>query len=114
MVPELIGHGKIIRPGLALSLASDQLAKRLGIEGVLILDVASSSKASEAGLRPTRRTRYGEVILGDVVAIGETTVTSTNDLLLALEDYEVGDRVSLVVIRDQQRATIDVELEATE
>ncbi len=40
VVPELIKHGKVIRPGLSLTLASDGVAERFDLPGVLILDVA--------------------------------------------------------------------------
>lgn len=114
-VPELIKHGKIIRPGLALTLASDRIAGRLGLPGVLILDVGEQSTAERAGLRPTRRTRAGEIVLGDIItAIGEYSVESTNDLLLAFEKFEVGERASLTIIRDGEELRVSVELETIE
>ncbi len=63
VVPELIEHGKIIRPGLALTLASDRIARRLELPGVLVLDVKRGSTAATAGLRPTRRTARGKSCL---------------------------------------------------
>ena len=115
VVPELIQHGKIIRPGLALSLASDQLAERFGIEGVLVLEVTPGSTAAEAGFRPTRRTRYGQILAGDIItAIGDTPVNSTNDLLLAFEKYKVGDRAKFTVIRDGRSITLEATLESSE
>lgn len=115
VVPELIKHGKVIRPGIALSMASEQLAERLGVEGVLVLDVDPSSSAADAGLRPTRRTRYGKVILGDIItAIGEQSVRSSNDLLLEFEKYKIGDVVPLGIVRDGETIEVQVELEATE
>ncbi len=115
VVPELIEHGKIMRPALALSLASDQLAERFGIEGALILEVAPGSTAAEAGFRPTRRNRYGEILVGDIItAIGDMPVKSTNDLLLAFEKFKVGDRAKFTVIRDQQEITLEATLESSE
>lgn len=115
VVPELIQHGKIIRPGLALSLASDRIAERFDLPGVLILDVAPRSTAAAAGLRPTRRTVDGQIVLGDIIiALDETPIKSTNDLLLAFEKYKVGDRVTLTVIRERQERQIEVELEPTD
>lgn len=114
VVPELIKHGKVIRPGLAISMASDRLAKRIGIDGILVLDVAPSSRAEAAGLRPTRRTRAGEIILGDIIiGLNGDEISSTNELLLAFENYRVGDTVTLSVIRDRKPMTLRVELEAT-
>lgn len=113
VVPELIEHGKVIRPGMAISMASDRLAKRIGIEGILVLDVAPSSQAEAAGLRATRRTRRGEILLGDIiVGLDDERITSTNELLLAFENYGVGDTVQLDVIRDRKRIQLRVTLEA--
>ena len=114
VVPELIEHGKVIRPGLSISMASDRLAKRIGIDGILVLDVAPSSEAEAAGIRPTRRTRAGEIILGDIiVGLNGEEISSTNELLLAFEDYRVGDTVTLDVIRDRKKITLRAKLEAT-
>jgi S1-C subfamily serine protease len=114
VVPELIQHGKIVRPGLALSMASDRVTERFNLPGVLILDVTPRSTAAQAGLRPTRRTQYGEFVPGDIItAIDHTSVNSTYDLLLAFEKYKVGDRATLTVIREGRKTKIQVELEAT-
>jgi S1-C subfamily serine protease len=115
VVPELIKNGKIIRPGLAIGLASDSVSKRFGLPGVLILEVGPRSTAEAAGLRATRRTRFGDIVLGDIiVAIDDIPVHSSNDFLLAFEKYKVSDRVTLTVIRDGKRIEVPVDLEATE
>jgi S1-C subfamily serine protease len=114
VVPELIAHGKIIRPGIAITFAPQRWTQRLGVEGVLILSVDPSSKASKAGLRPTRRDRSGNVYLGDIiVAVGEDPIRSANDLLSAFEKHEIGDTVQLTIARGRERVPIDVELETT-
>jgi S1-C subfamily serine protease len=68
IVPELIRSGKITRPGLGVELAEDQIAKKIGLSGVLIVDVMRGGPAAKAGTRPTRRESSGRVILGDVIA----------------------------------------------
>jgi S1-C subfamily serine protease len=115
VIPELIEHGKIIRPGLAVTLASDRIARRLELPGVLVLDVKRGSAAATAGLKPTRRTSRGEIVLGDIItAIDVTPVRATTDLLLALEKYSVGQRASLTILRGNQELKIGLELEATD
>jgi S1-C subfamily serine protease len=114
VVPELIAHGKIIRPGLAIAVAPDRWTKRLGLDGVLILSVEPGSKAASAGLTSTRRDRFGNVYLGDlIVAVDHTPVQSTNDLLSVFEQHKVGDGVTLTVVRNQQKVEIEVQLEGT-
>ena len=112
VVPELIQNGRIIRPGLAIDVAPDQITKQYEIPGVLILDVEPDSSAAQAGLRPTRRAATGQVIPGDIItSIDDTPIQTTNELLLAFEKYKVGDKVTLTVIRNGKKEKVPVVLE---
>jgi S1-C subfamily serine protease len=55
VVPELIRHGKVVRPGLGIHEAPDQVARQVGVPGVLILKVDPNGPAAKAGLKPTRQ-----------------------------------------------------------
>jgi S1-C subfamily serine protease len=113
IVPELIRHGKIIRPGLGVQVAEDQLTKELGLTGVLVVDVTAGSAAAKAGIRSTRRDSTGRVRLGDViVAIDGKKIDAVNDLFLVLDEYKVGDTVALAVLRDGKREQVKATLEA--
>lgn len=103
-VPQLIEHGKIMRPSLGLELAKNNLARRIGIkEGVLVLNVFEGSAADKAGILPTVRNRRGEIELGDIITgINNDDITSRNDLLLALEKYKPGDKVTLRIFRGEK------------
>jgi S1-C subfamily serine protease len=115
VIPELIAHGKIIRPTLAIAVAPDSLTERLRQEGVLVLGVEQGSSAERAGLRPTRRDSTGRVYLGDIItAVEDTPIASTNDLLTAFEHHKAGDIVKIVVIRDGQHLTLEALLESSE
>ncbi len=115
IVPELIRSGKIIRPGLGIELAEEQIAKKIGINGVLIVDVMRGGPAAKAGIRPTRRESSGRVILGDVItAIEGKKVESPNDLFLILEDHQVGDVVTVALLRDGKTVQTKVTLEAVQ
>lgn len=111
VVPELIAHGRLVRPSLGAELASDRIARNLGIEGALVLRVVEGSGADEAGLRPTTQTRSGRIRLGDViVAVEDAPVASSNDVLLALERRSPGETVTLSVQRDDREVEVQVEL----
>jgi len=111
VIPDLIRHGKVKRPNLGAELANRQLARRLGIDGVLIVNVDPNGPAARAGLRPTRRTRRGEIVLGDViVAVAGEKVASPGELLLALEPYRYGQSVQLTIQRNRERIEVAVEL----
>ena len=59
IVPQLISHGKVVRPGLGVTTADDALARRFGLQGALVLHVSPGSAAERAGLRPTSQDDYG-------------------------------------------------------
>ncbi|MBT8359878.1 MAG: trypsin-like peptidase domain-containing protein, partial [Deltaproteobacteria bacterium] len=80
VVPELIKHGKLIKPGIGASLADERVARRLGVEGILILDVEKGGPAERSGLRPTRQ-YSGEIILGDIISeVSGNRVLSYDDI----------------------------------
>lgn len=113
IVPELIRFGKLTRPGLGVQIAEDQIAQRLGVTGVLVVDVASGSPAAKAGIRPTTREASGRVRLGDViVAIDGKKVESPNDLYLTFEKYKIGDVVTISLLRDGKTVQTKATLEA--
>jgi S1-C subfamily serine protease len=111
IVTELIRHGTIVRPSLGVALAPDQLTRRLGIDGVLVMRVDPDGPPAAAGLHPTQRSIAGDIRLGDaIVAIDDQPIGSTEDYFAALEDHKPGDRVTLTVMRDRQRSSIAVTL----
>jgi S1-C subfamily serine protease len=113
IVPQLIRHGKIVRPGLGIHPANDQTNRQLGINGVLIIDVIPEGSAAKAGLRPTRRDETGELQFGDViVGIDNKKVKSVKDLYVALDAHKIGDQVTVTVDRDGERAKVAVTLQA--
>src|ERR1043166_8281269 len=115
IVPELIRYGKVTRPGIGVQIAEEQLAERLGVTGVLVIDVFPGSAAAKAGIRPTRRESSGRVRLGDViVAIDGKKVESPNDLYLTLEKYKVGDAVSVSLLREGKTVQANITLTAVQ
>jgi S1-C subfamily serine protease len=112
IVPELIRYGKVTRPGMGVQVAEDQIAARLGVSGVLVVDVVPGSASAKAGLRPTRREASGRVRLGDVItAIDGKKIESPNELYLTLEKYKVGDSVNVSLLRDGKTVQVRVTLE---
>ena len=112
VVPDLIQHGRVIRPSLGVQLASQQVTRRLGIDGALILEVSPGGAAARAGLRPTVRNDRGHLVLGDVIiAIDGQSVRSSGDLLLLLEQHDAGDRVKVRIERDGKERDVRVTLQ---
>ena len=116
IVPQLIQHGRVVRPRLGVQVATDQIAQQLGInEGALILKVTPGSPAAEAGLRGTRRDDSGRIQLGDViVALGDHAVKNIGDLYAALDHFKAGQAVAVTFIRDGKRQEVQATLQARE
>ena len=111
VVPQIISKGKVLRPGLGLTLANRSLTGDLGLEGVLVLKVVSGSAAEQAGLRGTSQVGDG-LVLGDIIlAVNGRKVTDYDSLRDEIERYEVGASVLLTLLRDEATAEVSVQLE---
>ena len=113
VVPDLIQHGRLQRPVLGVELATPQIKQRLGLRnGALVIHVAPNSAAEKAGLRPTGRYSNGSIRLGDIILrMGEFEVASNNDLILALERYQPGDLVPMLVEREGEEIEVTIALD---
>lgn len=112
-VPQLIEHGRIIRPGLGIQF-DHGINQRLGDQGIVVLGVQPESAADKAGIRPTRRDPdTGRIVLGDVIiGVDGEPVKGQKDLFKALDDKRVGDRIVIVVRRDGKEQQVEVVLAA--
>lgn len=109
IVPQIIATGKAVTPALGLTLFDDDVSRRLGIQGVLVRNVATQGGAAQAGLRGTERLPSGRIMLGDViVGIDKRKVKNYDDLFNALDSHAPGDQVTVRYIRNgrQQKAVV--------
>ena len=102
---QLIDTGKVSSPylGVFTTDLSAEDAQRFDLpidSGALVERVEPGSAADDAGV--TR----GDII----VALGDTPIEDSGDLLGALRDYQPGDQAQLTVVRDGNRQTLDVTL----
>jgi len=115
VVPELIAHGRYIRPSLGISVDVDlnrMASRQLGIQGVLVLEVRPGSGAEAAGLRGARIDARGDIVPGDIIlAIDGKPVTNLSDLLSVLDDYQDGDTVTARVWRSGEERDLAVMLQ---
>ena len=110
-VPELIRFGKVQHPGLGVTFLPEQYARRADVQGVVIMVVETNSAAYEAGLRGMSRDRYGRTYVNDVItAVDKTPVKSYDDLFSALENYKIGDSVTLTVLRSEKSRPVKIQL----
>ncbi|MCI5210922.1 MAG: PDZ domain-containing protein [Candidatus Electrothrix sp. ATG2] len=95
-----------------MSIAPENVVRDLNLEGILILNVASGSSAEKAGLHGTQQV-WGGLILGDIIlGVNGVRIKNYNQLRDEVEKYEVGDSVTLTLLRDNQQVDIEVVLEA--
>ena len=103
MVNELITAGYVSKPLLGVSVDDvPQSVQAYGVpEGAAVLVVTPGLPGEKAGLKE-----------GDIITkIGETEVTTADELITAKNQYEVGDTVTLTVYRGGETLTVEVTLE---
>ncbi len=112
VVPELIRHGKLIKPGIGVTLVDERYAARYGIsDGILIGEVEAGGPADQVGLQAARQYR-GEIVTGDIiVGINGTAVDSVDDIRNILENLKVGDEIELSYLREGQQLSARMQLE---
>ena len=112
VVPQLVRHGRVVRPQIGVVSAGDWALRRAGLGGVLVVQVVAGSPAETAGLRPTGRGEDGSLVLGDVIQrLGESRIASVDDLYAALERHKAGERVGLAVLRNGKVLETTIALE---
>ena len=116
IVPQIIQYGKVIRPDIGgVQFVRDEVARRAGIEGAVILEVARGGRAYNLGLRGLYRDNFGRLLIRDVItAIDAMKIKSWDDLFTALDGYKIGDKVTLTVEREGKSRKVDIELVGTD
>jgi S1-C subfamily serine protease len=113
VLPQLITHGRVIRPYLGIEMVQESLVQRWGLKGVLIASVRPGSGAAAAGLRGTMQRADGAVVLGDlIVEIDGKKIDSYDDLRSVLDKHKAGDVVKVKSKRDDEVRTTEIELQA--
>jgi 2-alkenal reductase len=108
-VPQLIQDGRAPIAGIGILAANQEVAARVGVEGVLIWETAANSPAARAGLRGTDPQRG---VLGDVIVQAEgQPVRRLSDLTSALDRLGVGGNINLTVRRGDQTREVRVPIE---
>ncbi len=116
IVPDLIAHGRVVRPVLGVvpvdSQTNTYITQRLGVDGALLSGVRRGTGAAQAGLQATVQ-RGGRIIPGDLIQeIDGKPVKNWSDLIGRLGSYKPGDTVTLKVWREGGRRDVRVRLQA--
>lgn len=116
IVPNLIARGKYTQPSLGFEMdqnLNEIVTRRLGITGVVVLRVKPGSSAAAEGLRGARLDAEGSFIPGDIVTeLNGKPVESVQELQARLDDFKIGDTVSLTLLRGDKKITKNLTLQA--
>ncbi len=111
IVPQIIRYGKVIRPGVGVSILPDQYIRSLDVKGAVVYQVPGHSEAYRQGMRGLQRDQWGRLVLGDVITgLDDTKINSYDDLYNTLDSYRIGDTVTITLVRDQKERKIRLPL----
>ncbi len=124
VVPQLIRSGRVQHPwlGIAGTTLSGQVAELLGLgqeqRGILVSQVVTGGPAAAAGLRGASRqidiNGLAVPVGGDIItSVDNRTITKFDDLLgYIVQHTQVGQTISLGILRDGQPQTVQLTLSA--
>jgi len=106
VINQLIENGKVIRPYIGISMLNidEEIASQLGVsantQGAVIAEVINGSPAATAGLRSA----------DIIVKIGSVTIKNSTDVQNTIKNLKVGEKVSVQILRNGKKATLEVVL----
>jgi S1-C subfamily serine protease len=114
VVPQLIAHGRVIRPEIGIQMV------KVTEKGMLIAKITPDGPAARAGLRGPQvvKKRRGPLswdaidfaAADSITAIDGEAIKNADDFLTAIESKRPGDRVDLTIIRGGQEFKVPVTL----
>jgi S1-C subfamily serine protease len=108
VVPELIKNGRVPTPGIGIVAASEAVATKLGIEGVIIVRTAPGSPAERAGIRGVD---LSSGALGDVIVQADgKPVHRLTDLTDQIEQVGAGKSIRIGLKRGPQTRDITIDI----
>ena len=91
---------------------NDRMKDVLRIDGILVLRVLPGSAAERAGLVGATVSRRGEVTPGDIItAVNQKQVETVSRLQSRLDEFAVGDTVTVTILRDGKTQDVAVTLQ---
>ncbi len=115
IVPQLIQHGKLIRPGLGIGIVPDSMKRRImGDEkGIVVSYVDDKGSAARAGIKGMSQDQFGRTYLGDIIlSVDGQDVNTLDDIYQVLDTKKIGDEVMVKYRRDGKILATKVRLQA--
>ncbi|WP_291856059.1 trypsin-like peptidase domain-containing protein [Bradyrhizobium sp.] len=108
VVPDLIQNGRVPTPGIGIVAASEAVAARMGVEGVIVVRTAPSSPAERAGIRGVD---FGSGAVGDVIVqVDGKPVRRLSDLTDQIEQVGAGNSVRIGIKRGSETRDVNVQV----
>lgn len=114
IVPQLIKHGKVIRPALGVNILETKVRERYFKQkkGAMLSVVEPRRAAGKAGLKGLERDRYGRMYAGDIIlSIEGQEVNSKDDVYHALDKFKIGQKIKVKILRGKKTKEVTVTLE---
>lgn len=115
IVPQIISHGKVIRPGLGIAIVPDSMKRRiLGDEkGIIVSHVDEKGSAARAGIKGMTQDQFGRTYLGDIIlSVDGQDVNNLDDIYQVLDKHQIGDEVMVKYRREGKVLATKVKLQA--
>ena len=115
VVPQLIKHGKIIRPGLGIGIVPDSMKRRIiqSSKGIIISYIDEKGGAAEAGLKGMTQDQHGRIYIGDVIlSVDDQPVNNLDDIYQVIDKKKIGDLVDIIYRRDGKTLSAKIKLKA--
>lgn len=98
--------------GVSLSQLTDEEARAVGLRqgGVVVMDLLEGYPAATSGLQPPRRLSENRVLADLILEVDGRAVQSANDLIAYVRSRQVGDTITLKVLRGSETLTIKITL----
>lgn len=115
VVPQLIQHGKLIRPGLGIGIVPDSMKKRIlgNDKGIVVSYVDDKGSASKAGIQGMTQDQFGRTYLGDIIlSVDGQDVNNLDDIYQVLDKHKIGDEVMVKYRREGKTLATKVKLQA--
>lgn len=114
IVPQIIQHGKVIRPGLGIGIVPDSMKRRIvgDDKGIIVSYVDDKGSAAKAGLRGMTQDQLGRTYLGDIIlSVDGQDVNNLDDIYQVLDKHKVGDEVMVKYRREGKVLATKVKLQ---
>lgn len=115
IVPQIIQHGRVIRPGLGIGIVPDSMKRRIvgDDKGIIVSYVDEKGSAAKAGIKGMTQDQFGRTYLGDIIlSVDGQDVNNLDDIYQVLELKKIGDEVMVKYRREGKVLATKVRLQA--